>query len=250
MTEGSQEAPLQAGDPRLMMRWARRYAKSRTISFLVQWVFIVLMLGGIAFMTAVAQMAQETGNGVLFNTIVFLMGFSIVILMWFSLSPWGGEVIWRITQWLYGREGYVSTEDEGSAPTWWVMLAFGGLIIYHVVLGLLITFNIVRMDHLHLWSALYMVPFLALMIVYQGLGFWAWIWPVCYGAHAVGAYFGYIPVIRGEWALANSIVPALGYGFVAMLVGHVYSRFALYKLRSLAQADLPGLPDDDVAGEA
>ncbi len=252
MVEGRSHPPLQPGDPRLIMRWAQRYAKSRTISFLVQWVFIVLMLSGIGLMTAIAQMAQQTGNGALFNTIVFLMGFSIVLLVWFSISPWGGEVIWRITQWLYGKEGYVASEDDQGPSSWWVNVSFGGLIIYHVVLGLLISFEKLPVDSLHFWSALYMVPFLMIMIVYQHLGFWAWIWPVCYGLHAAGAYLGYIPMIQGQWQLANSIIPALGYGFVAMVAGHLYSRFALYKLRSLARASMPANPDasDDDEGGA
>jgi len=34
---------FQMGDPRLVVRWARRYGPQRTISFLVQWAVIVPM---------------------------------------------------------------------------------------------------------------------------------------------------------------------------------------------------------------
>lgn len=96
---------LQMGDPRLVVRWARRYARSRTISFLVQWAVIVPMVLAVGLAASLTNTAYRTGNMGLFALSMTFMGLVVVALAWFSLSRWGGELIWRVTQWLYGEEG-------------------------------------------------------------------------------------------------------------------------------------------------
>lgn len=237
---------LQPGDPRLLMRWARRYAKSRTISFLVQWVFIVAMVMVIGMAAAMTEMAHKTNSRGLFYVSVLTMGLAVVILTWFSVAPWGSEVIWRITQWLYGREGWVSSDEGEASPTpWWLVMLGGGLVVYHLVGALLVSFNVLGLQWMQPYSAAYMAPFLALLIVYQGLGFWAWCWPVLYAAHAVLLWLGWMPMFRGSLVMLNMVVPVFGYGLVAIIVGHLYSRFALWKLRSLARSGLDATADSE-----
>ena len=113
--------PLQAGDPRLVVRWARRYARSRTISFLVQWVVIVLMVLAIGLAASLTNTAHTMGNKGLFYLSVLFMVLTVMAMAWFSLSRWGGEVIWNITQWLYGEEGYASFSGHAGGralPLW------------------------------------------------------------------------------------------------------------------------------------
>ena len=107
-------------DSQLIAGWARRYAKSRTISFLVQWIFIVLLIVAIGLATEFTNEAYREGRlgALYFSVIVMVLAFSG--LAWFSVSARGGEVIWRITQWLYGREGYVSDSAEVPASPWWI----------------------------------------------------------------------------------------------------------------------------------
>ncbi len=240
---------LQAGDPRLIVQWARRYAKSRTISFLVQWVFIVAMVVVIGVTAALTNMAYQSGNDVLVYVSVAFMGLMILALTWFSLSPWGGDLVFRITQWLYGEEGYVSYSEEAgeadSGHAWLLTTLGGGLVIYHLVGALLVSLNYLSLHHLQPFSALYMAPFLIYMIRAQGLGFWAWFWPILYGLHAILLLAGAPIRFPGQWTILNMIVPVFGYGLVAIIAGHVYSRYALRKLRRLARSGLDTAPPGD-----
>lgn len=245
-------ASLQPGDPRLIMRWARRYAKSRTISFLVQWVFIVAMVVIIGVAANFTSLSYRSENMGLFSVSVAAMLLSIVGLTWFSVSPWGGEVIYRITQWLYGAEGYAEytgDQREGPAPVWLMALG-GGLVIWHLVGALLVSFRWMSFEHMQPFSALYMAPFLMVLIVYQRLGWWAWLWPILYGGHAALIYLGYPIGFHGKWLILNMIVPVFAYGLIAIVIGHLYSRWALWNLKRVARQGLQDLPamdeDDDV----
>ena len=67
MAEKRRQHSLQPGDPRLIIRWTRRYAKSRTISFLVQWVFIVLMVLVVGVAAVLTNLAYSEGNLAMFS---------------------------------------------------------------------------------------------------------------------------------------------------------------------------------------
>lgn len=233
----------QAGDPRLIIRWARRYARSRTISFLVQWVFIVCMVVVVGIAASLTNMAYRSHNDVLVYIAVAFMGLAILILTWFSLSPWGGDLVFRVTQWLYGEEGYVSYAEEETPDrarhAWYLTTLGGGLVIYHLVGALLVSLNYLSLRNLQPYSAVYMAPFLAYMIYVQGLGFWAWLWPVCYAIHAILLWQGAPIRFTGDWTLLNMVVPVFGYGLLSILVGHAYSRYAWRKLRKIVRSGLP-----------
>ncbi len=236
-------------DPRALIRWTRRYAKSRTISFLVQWFFIVVMITVVAAAGHYTNQAHSRGDrDILFYGSVVTMFLAIIALAWFSLSGRGGDMIWSITRRIYGREGHVeySEGDATGRMPLSIMAASGGLIIYHLVGALLVTFNYLYMKNMMPFSAAYMVPFLFAIIINQRLGFWAYIWPILYALHAILLLAGLPIRFGGQWQLMNMVVPVLGYGFIAILTGHLYSRFALRQLKRLAREGLP----DDAAGKA
>ncbi|MCK5861034.1 MAG: hypothetical protein KAH38_01025, partial [Candidatus Hydrogenedentes bacterium] len=58
MITHKKEKPV-ANDPRKIILWTRRYAQNRTISFLVQWVFIVVMILVIGVAATMTQMAHK-----------------------------------------------------------------------------------------------------------------------------------------------------------------------------------------------
>jgi hypothetical protein len=229
------------GDPRLIIRWARRYAKSRTISFLVQWALIVFMLLGIWITASLTHLAylQESHGLVAASLAAMILG--VLVLLWFSISRWGGEFIWRITLWLYGGEGYAeyTSDARQGAAQWWITVLGVGLVGYHVLAAFLITFNHLPLRLMQPFSALYMVPFLAALIRLQGLGLWAWVWPALYAAHAGLVFSGAQVLFTGNLELLNMAIPVFGYGLIAILTGHVYSRFALWKLKRLSRSGLP-----------
>ena len=68
------------------------------------------------------------------------------------------------------------------------------------------------------------------------------LWPGLYALHAILIVAGAPIVFTGAWEGLNMLLPVAGYGLLAGLAGHIYSRFALRKLKDAARA---GLADDE-----
>jgi hypothetical protein len=238
------QLPETHGDPRQIAKWAERYARSRTLPFLVQWVFIVVLVVVIGALAYVTLLAYKTHRQTLLWICMAAVAAVTVVLTWFSSSRWGGELIWRISQRLYGKEGYAEYSGgeraEAIRRAWWIRLVALGLAVYHLGLALLVGLHYLSVEYLQPWSALYMAPFLMLMVVTQRLGFWAWVWPGLYALHAVAILMG-APHFRGQWFALDVLVPIFGYGLISIIVGHFYSRYALRRLKALARA---GIKDD------
>ncbi|MEZ6070602.1 MAG: hypothetical protein R3C10_10080 [Pirellulales bacterium] len=70
-------------------------------------------------------------------------------------------------------------------------------------------------------------------------GYAAAIWPALYTIHALLIVAGAPIVFHAPWDGLNMLIPIAGYGILAALVGHLYSRYALGKLRRLAAGVRP-----------
>lgn len=244
----SKNAQKPLDDPRAIAKWASRYAKSRTIPFLVQWVFIVLLgvvIASAGYLTLKAYQSEDTAWFLLCAAGIVGM---LVALIWFIVPHWGGERIYLVSQWVYGEEGYASylggDPEEDIKAAWWIYVAALGVAVYHFVGALLITKNPQWLGYMQPYSAVYMVPFFFALIYSQRLGFWAYIWPVLFGVHAVvvlanepGRYAYTHPNIL-HMIVFHMIVPVFGYGLIAILVGHVYSRYALHRLKGVVRKGL------------
>jgi len=243
-------SPRVQGDPREIAKWAGRYARSRTLPFLVQWVFIVGLVAAIGGLAHVTLVAYQTRHRELLWFCMAAIAVTTVLLTWFSVSKWGGELIWRISQRLYGREGYAAYSGgervRAMRRAWWIRMVGLGLAVYHLGLALLVGLRYVSYEYLQPWSALYMVPFLVVMVVSQGLGFWAWVWPALYAIHALAILAG-APHFTGQWFAFDVLVPIFGYGLISIIVGHGYSRYALRRLKALARVE-DGDSDSDDGG--
>ena len=70
------------------------------------------------------------------------------------------------------------------------------------------------------------------------------IWPGLYVLHA-GLVVAGAPIQFGrQLAILNMLIPVAGYGLVAALAGHIYSRYALRKLREVAAGGQEGQADE------
>ncbi|HOK08108.1 MAG TPA: hypothetical protein PLT82_02075 [Candidatus Hydrogenedens sp.] len=231
---------MNSSDPREILYWTRTYARSRTIYFLFQWCLIVLIICVIGLIANLTQQAYINGNKPLFYTSVFFLVVAFLFFVWISISRWTAEIVWQLTIWFYGREGYVLPDDKHQSKTLprWVIALIGLMLVYHIFGALLISFRYLSLQYLQPFSALALVPVLCILIFYQGLGFWAWIWPVLYGLHAI-LLICKIPIsFPSRWYLLNIMVPVFGYGLIAIIVGHIYSRYALWKLKSISRQGL------------
>ena len=92
-------------------------------------------------------------------------------------------------------------------------------------------------------SALYIVPY-----VVCGWYFWQsprmgpiyLLHPILYAIHAILIVAGVPIFFTGNWGILSIILPFIGYGFLAYVIGHVYSRYALKKLKGLAHLEGEG----------
>lgn len=81
-------------------------------------------------------------------------------------------------------------------------------------------------------------------------GYLALLWPGLYALHAILILAGAPIVLTGPWEALNMLIPIAGYGMLAGLASHAYGRFALHRLRRLAQVDRAvNMPADEGAPE-
>lgn len=228
-------------DPREIAKWAKRYARSRTIPFLIQWVFIVALVVIIGVLLQLTLTAYRTHHTRLVWFGMAVVAITTATLTWVSAAKSGGERIWRISQWFYGKEGYAAYAGDDVAikrlRSRWMPLAAVGLAAFHLVLTILIGLRRLPVEYLQPVSALYMVPFLSLMVISQRLGFWGWVWPALYALHAVALLTGFPIHFSGQWFAFDILVPIFGYGLISIVVGHIYSRYALRRLKALTRVN-------------
>jgi len=164
--------------------------------------------------------------------------------VWFSVPRWGGRAVAKWAMRAYSTEGSVTLAPAGPRVRKWVLIvvavAFATCVAGNVVLGMLFSLPIRYMQPI---SAIYCVPFL-LYIGYairgQGQGSpFMLLWPGLYAVHAVLIVVGAPIVFTRPWEGLNMLIPVAGYGLLAGVATHVYSRFALHRLRDVARAGLP-----------
>ncbi len=230
----SENAKLTSPDPREILKWTERYARSRTIYFLIQWSVIVCIIFVIVLITNLAQQAYISGNKSLFYISVVFLSFLFIFFLWISSSKKVADLVWQATLWFYKNEGYVLPTERRKGMPRWVIALIGLMIAYHIMGAGLIFLKYLSIQYIQPFSAIVLVPVLFILIYYQDLGFWAWLWPILYGVHAILLVIGFPISFPKDWYLLNIVVPVFGYGLLAILVGHIYNRYALWKLKSLA----------------
>jgi len=229
-------------------KWARRYAQNRTLPVLVGLAIFVggfLVFGGLSCLVAWAYVHGE--RLVAGTAMLVLCGFA-VWWVWFSFFG-GAGIIQRITERLYRTEGSVSLGAREECPSPKIPPLAGFLFMFCVAasvgLGIL---GLLPQKYMQPISALYCVPFLVYLWAKQrpvGSPFML-LWPVLYGLHAILLVAG-VPIrFGGKFDVLNVSVPVVGYGIVAALAAHIYSRIALRRLRTLMRSpETPESPEVD-----
>lgn len=235
-------------DVREIPDWARRYAQNRTLPILVFFgIFVVgfAAFGGLSYLTA---WAYVTGHRVLAAAAMLLLSGFAAWWMWFSFVG-GPRIMRRITESLYRGEGAVSVGPSPEVNVCKASPAVGFLFMFCVTasvgLGLM---GFLPIRYMQPVSALYIIPFwVYLGIVQRGVGSpFMVLWPTLYAIHAILLVAGAPIYFGGKWEVLNMFVPVVGYGVLAALAGHIYSRYALRRLRTLATS--PETPDQSIEG--
>ncbi len=241
-------APRSSGrddDVREISKWAQRYAQNRTLPmvvFLGIFVFGFCMFGGLSYLTV---WAYVNGNRVMAGASILALCAFAVWWLWFSFVG-GTRIMRRISERLYRGEGSVSVglplgPEATRPPPTLIGFVFMFCVLASVGLGLL---GFLPIRYMQPISALYVVPFM----LYLGMRLrpvgspFICLWPALYGIHAILDVAG-VPIrFWGEMRALDVFVPMIGYGLIAAIAGHIYSRFALRRLRALAAS--PDMTDE------
>ena len=219
-------------------KWTRKYAQNRTIPVLIALAINLCLFAGIAIPSYFGGKAYKSGNFVLFWICIFVLAVAMISLVFFCVPKWGGKFIARISRRLYNREGDVliaipKTIKKKQWVGYVVAMVFGSCVLISVILGLL---GYLPIKYMQPVSALYVVPFLVFLYLWQRpiIGPLALLWPILYAIHAILVVAGVPIQFGGPFVFLNMLIPVAGYGILCGLTGHIYSRYALKKLKTAA----------------
>ena len=219
-------------------KWARRYTKNRTLPFLISMIIFLFLWAAISIPSYFGGKAYKSGNLVLFWICLFVLAIAMISLAFFSVPKWGGKFIQRISRRLYYEEGDVSisTPEPMKKAKWLGYLNAG--IFACCVLGSVFLGNkgYLSIEYMQPFSALYFVPFTVFLYLWQrpAISPLALLWPILYALHAILVVAGVPIQFSKPWIGLNMLIPTAGYGILCGLIGHIYSRYALKKLKTAA----------------
>lgn len=237
----------QTGDPREISKWTRVYAQNRSLPvvvFMLIYVLLCVALGGSSYL---AGRAYRDGQMLLFGACLAVLLLAVAAVIYMAAPWWGGKQLQRMVSRLYAKEGNVALSGPQCAKPVRVILVVGFLacVMSSVILDML---GYIPDGYVQPVSALYCVPFLVILtlLMRPAVGFLALLWPAFYGLHAI-LILADVPIfLTGRSRFLNIVLPMAGYGILAGLIAHAYSRIALRKLKKLAQT---GLARDSEPGE-
>ena len=238
----------QPAEARQLGLWARRYAQTRTLSFVVFLGLLTAVNVGILGLSLLGGWALRNGQAPLFWLCLAGLVPIVLALVWLAIPRYAAILQRRINERFYAHEGEVMLRGPDSKIRMRIAYVaaglFGACILATVLWG-----DAAPVRYEQPISALYVVPFLVtLSLLMRPAGSpWLLAWPILYGLHAVLITLGAPIVWTGAWTPLNLLVPIAGYGLLAGLLSHAYSRFALHRIKTLAQPNQ--LEETEPSGE-
>ena len=231
-------------------KWTHKYAQNRTLTIIVSTVMIMLFsivfAGLISFPLGLASAGFRKGNMVLgyigIAVFVAMLIFSVITLKKFGGKN-RGTLDQLIDKWTYGKEGTVAVSKAKSSKkkicleivmsvTWFIlfygtwMLAAHGYIAY---------------KYLQPVSALYLVPFMVCgwnFFQSPRMGPIYLLHPMFFAIHAILILAGVPLFFNTEtFCIISVVLPYIVYGFLTYVISHIYSRYALKKLKGISHLE-------------
>jgi hypothetical protein len=228
-------------ETRQLQRWVRYYAQNRSLPVLAALAVFALLFLAISLASYWGGMAYRAGNTPVFVICLVAAIAAVAVTIFLSVPRWGGRRLQQLARVLYAREGSVTIAMPYAQRTWVIAalaMAFGSCVAGSVVLGVL--GYLPTGKYMQPISALYVVPFLVALnfLMRPAAGYIPLLWPALYALHAVLIVVGVPIVFVGPWEPLNMFLPIVGYGLLASLVGHLYSRWALHNARAIVSHQL------------
>jgi hypothetical protein len=232
-------------------KWTRKYAQNRTLTVLV----LIIMACLISFVFGIPVFLIWLG---FLKSNIILAGVGIALLVPISIfyiifiSKFGGKnkglIDQKVDKWIYGNEGTASMPMlEMTKKKKWVDIVVG-IVYMACILG---STYLAMLDYI---PVKYMLPIMALFVVPFGvyqyfimrprLGPVLLIFPILYAIHAILIIAGVPIFFAGTFAVPLNMFLILVYNFLAFIIGHLYSRYALKKLKSITDLKGEGADED------
>jgi hypothetical protein len=234
-------------------KWTRKYAQNRTLTILVlmamAMLFSMLVAVLVGFPLGLAAIGFRKGNMILGCVgiavlVVALAAISIFLIIF--LSKFGGKnrglIDQIIDRWIYGKEGVASIPPPKITKKMRGLDYFLGAIglIYMLGINSLCMMGYITFKYQQPLMALYFVPafvFEYFFLLRPKVGPLFLLWPILYTIHAILIVAGVPIFFTGNLGILNMPVPLIGYAFLAYVIGHIYSRYALKKLKNLTHSE-------------
>jgi hypothetical protein len=211
-------------------KWTRAYARNRTLPALVTMVgWFVLFFAGSRFFTR-AGIAYRAGDMPLFSVWLTAGLICLGTIMSIAIPAVARKLRRFLSHALYGGEGELEVSTAADHRAWSYLVA--AIFILGVLAQVFLSSRIPEQYQQPI-SALYVLPFL--IFIAPGAGLAGILYPLLYGLHALLVLVGVPILFHGDWATLNVVVPIGVYGLLSLLIGHIYNRIALRRLRRLAR---------------
>lgn len=233
-------------------KWTRKYAQNRTLTILVLMLMIGLLSAFVAviigFLLGLALTGFRKGNVALGCVGIVALAAVLAALVKFYIyifAKFGGKnkglLDQIIDRWIYGREGTASMPiSEAAKKTRWpeVLASIAYMICLLGSMNLAMRGYIPDKYFIPL-TALFVVPFNVYIYFIQRprIGPVLLLCPVLYSIHALLIIAGVPIYFTGIFAVPLNMLLTLIYTFLSYMIGHIYSRYALKKLRALTHLE-------------
>ena len=250
--DAQNQVPQNTEKLREIPKWTRKYAQNRTLTILVL-LAMTMLFGMLVAFLVVFPLALAFAGFWKRNIIFGCVGVAVLVAVLagivrfyiFIFAKFGGKnkglLDQIIDRWIYGREGIASIPmpEATKKRKWSEILA---AIVYMVcILGSmeLAMLGYIPVKYLLPLMALFVVPFNVYLYFLQRprLGPVLLIFPILYAIHAILIIAGVPIFFTGTFAVPLNMFLPIIYTYLTYMIGHLYSRHALKKLKSLVHLE-------------
>lgn len=240
------ETSLSARDPAKTLHedvvtWTRRYAGARVVPMLIRLLVYAVLAIGIGLPARMSRFAAASGHDVVAFVSLTTALAAAALLVYLTLVPLGRRSMSRfvgvMSDRIYGAEGRVTLEGPVAPPAgrgkFLVGIAFALCILGSIYLE---SHALVPPRYSQPLTALYVIPVLLYLGRSSGrMAPAAILWAGLTAFHAALTLAGVTWLIDARFTAINRVVSTFGFGLLSALVVHLYSRYALKRLRSLVR---------------